>query len=106
MKYFLSLSTAYPEYINVDLLAIKKPTNYDVRILCTFWLRTHLLFCYVVEVLHKVWIPGKTGIPKDRVFTIKEKSEVFVAYFDEVQEQLEALACMDDLLSGTYIIIL
>ncbi|XP_065911094.1 uncharacterized protein [Dysidea avara] len=54
----------------------------------------------LIEVLHKVWIPGKTGIPKDRVFTIKEKSEVFVAYFDEVQEQLEALACMDDLLSG------
>jgi len=73
--------------------------NY-VYCVSTFWLSINFLLCYIVEVLHKVWIPGKTEVPKDKVFTIKEKSEVIITYFDEVQEQLEASACMDDLLSG------
>ena len=51
---------------------------------------------YIVKVLHKAWIPGKTKI----VFTIKDNLPVFVEYFDEVQDQMEALTSMDDLLSG------
>ena len=55
---------------------------------------------YLVDLLHKLWIPGKSRNPQPRLLNIKEKSEVFTEYFDEVQEQLETLATMDDLLSG------
>lgn len=55
---------------------------------------------YVVEVLHKAWIPGKAKVLLPRIFTIEENSEVIVDYFDEMQDQLEALVSMDDLLSG------
>ena len=54
----------------------------------------------MVKVLHKAQIPGKTKILKPRIFTIKENLQVFVEYFDEVQDQLEALTSMDDSLSG------
>ena len=52
---------------------------------------------YIVKVLHKAWIPGKTKILDPRIFTIKENLQVFMEYFDEVQDQLES---MHDMLSG------
>ena len=55
---------------------------------------------YLVDLLHKLWIPGKSRNPQPRLLNIKEGSKVFTEYFDEVQEQLETLATMDDLLSG------
>ena len=45
-------------------------------------------------------MPGKTKNPNPRVLTIKSNSEAFRRHFDQVQEQLETLASMDDLLSG------
>ncbi len=57
----------------------------------------------VVDLFHKLWIPGKSRNPQPRLLTIKEGSEVFTKYFDEVQEQLETLATMDELLSGNNI---
>ena len=54
----------------------------------------------IVEVLHKAWIPGTAKILEPRIFTIEKNSKAFVKYFDEVQDQLEALASMNDLLSG------
>ena len=60
---------------------------------------------FPVELLQGQWIPGKTRNPNARVFKIKPNSEWFSKYFDLVQEQLETLASMDDLLSGTNVIV-
>ena len=54
----------------------------------------------LVDLLHTQWTPGKTTSPAPKVFTITPNSQAFTTYFDEVQEQLETLASMDDLLSG------
>ena len=45
---------------------------------------------------------SKCKAPEARTFSIKQDSEMFVKYFDQMQEKLEALASMDDLLSGMY----
>lgn len=55
----------------------------------------------IVELLYKQWKPGKTKCPDAKVYTIINSSPVFTKYFDKVQEQLETLASMDDLISGT-----
>ena len=49
------------------------------------------------------WKPKKkTGGPLEAtVFEIDPKSEVFAQKFDEIQQDLESLASMDELLSGT-----
>lgn len=57
-------------------------------------------YLYVVNILHNQWKPGKTQYPSPKVFSIKRDSRTFTNYFDTVQEQLETLACTDDLLSG------
>jgi hypothetical protein len=54
-----------------------------------------------VTYLASKWSPGKTKKPKPQIFTILKDSDAFCKKFDEVQEQLETLASMDDLLSGT-----
>ena len=66
---------------------------------CTFT-AIELNFSFVVDLLHDQWISGRARNPQPRVFTINRASEGFTAYFDQVQEQLETLASMDDLLSG------
>ena len=38
--------------------------------------------------------------PRAKIFTIDEASSAFSSKFDEIQEQLEKLASLDDLLSG------
>lgn len=65
---------------------------------------THTLPFLVVSLFKLLWKPAKTSKPKVRAFTIPPltKSRVFDDYFDRVQAQLETLASMDDLLSGTY----
>ena len=50
-------------------------------------------YFYVVNILHH-------QNPSPKVFSIKRDSRTFTNYFDTVQEQLETLACTDDLLSG------
>ena len=62
-------------------------------------LLTHYSF-HAVDFLFKQWIPGQTGSPEQRELTVEVNSKAFTTYFDEVQVQLEALASMDDLLSG------
>ena len=51
-----------------------------------------------------MWVQAnsKRRAPEARRFSIKQDSEAFVGYFDQMQERLEALASMDDLLSGMY----
>ena len=67
-----------------------------------YWCKKYT-FCICVENhLKKLWTPGKTKNPNPRILTIKPNSEAFRAHFDQVQEQLETLASMDDLLSGQY----
>ena len=51
----------------------------------------------LVNYLKELWMPGKTKNPNPRVLT--KNSEAFRRHFDQVQEQLETLASMDDLLS-------
>ena len=53
-----------------------------------------------MDLLWKQWTPGRTQNPQPREFTLSESSKAFADHFDEVQEQLETLASMDDLLSG------
>ena len=62
----------------------------------------HIIF--VVSLFKLLWKPARTGKPEVRVYFIPPMSEsrVFADYFDQVQAQLETLASMDDLLSGTY----
>ena len=60
-----------------------------------------VILLYTLEShLKKLWMPGKTKNPNPRILTIKVNSEAFRTHFDQVQEQLETLASMDDLLSG------
>ena len=49
-----------------------------------------------------MWMIGKTKrkAMEPRIFTIKSNSPTFVKHFDHIQEQLEALASIDNLLSG------
>lgn len=63
-----------------------------------------MTFFPLVNILCKQWVPGKAKNPKPKVLTIKKDSAVFMEYFDQVQEQLETLASMDDLLSGENIV--
>lgn len=59
------------------------------------------LNCTPVEVLAKQWIPGKAKQLRAKVFTIQMASPAFSEYFDEMQEDLEALcSSSNDLLSG------
>lgn len=53
---------------------------------------------YAVEHLANNWKAGSKHHPEPSVFTLSNTS--FSAKFDEIQEQLEVLASMDDLLSG------
>ena len=58
---------------------------------------------FLAYLLHKQWKPSTNvmgNVVKSRVFTIKKDSQTFTDYFDQVQEQLEIIASMDDLLSG------
>ena len=41
-----------------------------------------------------------TTKPEPRIFTIDQQSNVFTVKFDQIQEDLETLASMDELLSG------
>lgn len=52
-----------------------------------------------VEHLAKNWKAGSKHHPEPSVFTVSSSTS-FSAKFDEIQEQLEVLASMDDLLSG------
>ena len=58
---------------------------------------------HVVKLLQTMWIESKSKYkaPEARIFSIKENSEMLVKYFDLMQENLETLASMDDLLSGS-----
>lgn len=42
-------------------------------------------------------------LSKEKKFEIPTKCEAFQKYFDEVQEDLQSIAGMDELLSGTYL---
>ena len=53
-----------------------------------------------VECLASQWNAGKAKKSRAKIFTIDEASSAFSSKFDEIQEQLEILASMDDLLSG------
>ena len=48
----------------------------------------------------ELWHGGKTSTPKPSIFTLDCESETFTKYFDSVQEDLEALASVDPLLTG------
>ena len=52
---------------------------------------------YIVDLLQKQWTPGRAQNPQPRVFIIKEDSKPFADHFNQVQEQLQSLAFMDDL---------
>ena len=67
-----------------------------------YTLYIHIIM-HVVKLLQTMWIESKSKYkaPEARIFSIKENSEMFVKYFDLMQENLETLASMDDLLSGS-----
>jgi hypothetical protein len=61
-----------------------------------------MLSCTSVEVLAKQWVPGKAKQLQPKVFTITPSSPAFSKYYDEMQEDLEALApSSNSLLSGS-----
>lgn len=55
-----------------------------------------------MEHLSKQWKSSKkTGdVIKPQTFIIDQESEIFSAKFNQIQEDLETLASMDELLSG------
>ena len=55
---------------------------------------------YTVYHLAKQWRQGRAQKPATRVFKLQQNSPAFTSKFDQVQTHLEALASMDDLLSG------
>ena len=59
-----------------------------------------VFYIHTVDLLQKQWKPGRFQKLQPRVFTTSEDSKLFADHFDQVQEQFETLASMDDLLSG------
>ena len=57
-------------------------------------------FDSTVQHLSKQWKSNKTDNLEPLTLTINPQSEVFISKFDQIQDELETLASMDELLSG------
>ena len=57
-------------------------------------------FDSTVQHLSKQWKSNKTDNLEPLMLTINPQSEVFISKFDQIQDELETLASMDELLSG------
>ena len=63
---------------------------------------TWTLFILISTVQHlsKQWKSNKTDNLEPLMLTINPQSEVFISKFDQIQDEIETLASMDELLSG------
>ena len=57
-------------------------------------------FDSTVQHLSKQWKSNKTDNLEPLMLTINPQSEVFISKFDQIEDELETLASMDELLSG------
>ncbi len=66
-------------------------------------MQTGLTTCILVTILATLWKKSTSNGVEKRIFSLPEQQEgsIFRTKYDSIQRELEYIAGMDDLLSGT-----